>query len=260
MSSDKRVRYYSEFTDDFFDGEIKPLPENYKWVRDDMRSKIISKIVYAAAVVFGFFYGKFYLRLKVVGREKLKGYKKSGIFLFANHTQPVGDVFDPALVVFPKRIYTIASAANMSLPVIGKILPFLGALPLAGTVSGVKELSRAVKKRLSENACIVIYPEAHVWDWCTFIRPFPDSSFKFPIKENKPVFCATSVYTKSKFFKRPKMAVYIDGPFSADGEESVKAASKALRDTVLKTMTERSRLCDCEYVKYIRRENVKTDF
>ncbi len=247
----KKIRYFCEPTDDFFTAEIKPLSENYKWIREDIGSKILSSLTYAAAVVFGFFYARLYLRLKIVGRKKLKGYRKSGIFLFANHTQPVGDVFTPALAVFPKRIYTIASAANMSLPVIGKILPFLGALPLSGTASGIKQLNRAISCRLAQNACVVIYPEAHVWPWCSFIRPFPSTSFKLPVKESKPVFCATSVYTKSRLFKRPKATVYIDGPFFADDTIGIKAASIGLRDTVLNAMTKRSTLSDCEYIKYI---------
>ena len=247
-----RVRYYSSFNDDFFTAEAKPLPKDYRWIRTDPVSRVLSALCYLSALVFGFFYAKFVLRLKIKGAKKLRQCRKTGVFLYANHTQPIGDVFDPALMAFPKRIYTVAGAANMSLPVIGRLLPYLGALPLSGTLSGVRELSLAIEKRISQNACVVIYPEAHVWEYCSFIRPFPAASFKFPVKCKKPVFCATAVYNKSKLFKRPRMTVVIDGPFYIGEEGNAKEKAENLRDKVFGCMQERSLSGDAEYIKYVR--------
>ena len=249
-----RVRYYRSFEDDFFQsGETHTLPPDYKWIRKDIVSKILSAIIYTFAVIFSNVYCRFFLHVKVRGADKLRKHK-DGYFLYANHTQPIGDVFTPALVCFPKRIYTVVGAANMDLPVIGKILPFLGALPIPGSLKGMKEFNNAVQTRVNDGHPIIIYPEAHLWEYYTKIRPFSDVSFKYPVKSGKAVFSMPSTYQKRKFGKKPKTTVFIDGPFTPEGE-ALKEKTKSLKDAVFESMQKRSELSTCEYIKYIYTEN-----
>ena len=250
----RQKRYYNDFTDDFEQSANQnyTLPKFYKWVRTDAVSKFLSAAVYALAIVFSLFYCRLFLHMRVKNRKKLKGIKL-GCFIYGNHTQPIGDVFIPALCVFPKRIYTIVSTANYGIPFIGKILPYLGALPIAESLSGLKELNCAIDYRLSKNHPIVIYPEAHVWKYYTDIRPFPDTSFKFPVKFKKPCFAMTVTYRKSKVFKRPLTEVFIDGPFFAEGE-SAKEKAANLCGKVYMVMKERSKNSNCQYIEYIPKQ------
>ncbi len=248
-------RYYTDFTEDFDktkNQNIK-LDDDYKFIRKDFLSRFYSAFIYAVAVIFSYPYCRFFLHVKFEGRKKLKKFKNTGFFLYANHTQPVGDVFTPAHAAFPKRIYTIVSEANYGIPVIGKILPYLGALPILKSVSGIKKLTKSIETRIEEKKCIVIYPEAHVWDYCTFIRPFADTSFKFPAKLSVPVFSMTAVYKKSKVFKKPKAIYYIDGPFYPKGQ-SLKEKSESLKDQVFEKMTQRSKESNFKYIEYIKKE------
>lgn len=248
----KRVRRFSSLTDDFYNGgEGYSLPEDYKWVRTDWVSRALSAVIYGVALVVAVVYCRLFLHVRIKGAEKLKVAKGTGCFVYGNHTQPVGDVFIPALACFPKRIYTVVSPANMTLPVIGKILPYLGALPLPDSLSGMRQFTSAVEHRLEQNKCVVIYPEAHVWDYCTFIRPFTDAPFKYPVKFGKPVFCMTATYQKRRLGSRPLATVYIDGPFEADADRSERQRAVQLRDAVCDCMTERSRLSNCRYIEYI---------
>ncbi len=247
----KNVRYYNSFIDDFelsANQDFK-LPDDYKWVRNDLLSKFLSGLIYGLAVIFGGAYCKFFLHIKVRGRKNLKGVK-GGYFIYGNHTQPVGDVFIPALCVLPRRIFTVVSRANYGIPVIGKILPYLGALPIDESLRGMKELNRAMELRLKRRHPIVIYPEAHVWEYYTGIRPFSDTSFKFPIKQNVPAFAMTVTYKKPRFFKRPIMEVFIDGPFYPEGENA-KQKAEMLHNKVYTIMKERSCNSDFEYIKYV---------
>ncbi len=246
----QEVRFYNTFSDDFeqsADQNFK-LPESYKWVRTDIVSSFLSGLIYGLAVIFGGLYCKCFLHLKVRGRKNLKGIK-GGFYIYGNHTQPVGDVFIPALCVLPKRIYTVVSTANYGIRFIGRILPFLGALPIVNSIHGVKELNNAMEYRLEKGHPVVIYPEAHVWKYYTDIRPFPDTSFKFPVKFDKPVFSMTATYKKSKIFKKPVMEVFLDGPFYSVGN-SIKEKAENLRDEVFSVMKERSGNSDFEYIKY----------
>ena len=246
----KEIRYYESYGDDFEKSANQnfQLPENYKWVRNDLLSKFLSGLIYGLAVSLGGAYCRFFLHVRVKGRDKLKG-QKGGFFIYGNHTQPIGDVFIPAVCALPKRIYTVVGTANYGIPVVGKILPFLGALPIVDSLHGIKELNKAVKKRIEDGHPVVIYPEAHVWEYCTEIRPFPDTSFRFPVKLNKPAFAMTVTYKKSKFFKKPTAQVYLDGPFYPQGD-SDKEKTKNLHDAVVLAMQERSKKSDCQYIVY----------
>ena len=235
----KKVRYYSSFADDFEQSANQnfKLPNDYQWVRTDLVSMFLSGLIYGLAVIFGGAYCRFFLHMKVKGRKNLKSVK-GGFFIYGNHTQPVGDVFIPALCVLPKRIYTVVITANYGLPVIGRILPFLGAL----------------EQRLKKGHPIVIYPEAHVWEYYTDIRPFPNTSFKFPIKFDIPAFAMTVTYRKAKFFKRPIMEVYIDGPFYPQGDNTREKTAN-LHSEIRSIMLERSKNSNYKYVEYIKKEH-----
>ncbi len=245
----KKTQYYSTLTDDFFDdGQPHPLPQGYQWVRTGLRARLASSLVYGAAVVFGTFYCRLGLHFRIKGAKKLRKCN-SGFFLYGNHTQPVGDVVIPALACFPKRIYTVASPANLDLPVLGRALPYLGALPIEPSIRGMKELSGAIATRISQGHPVVIYPEAHVWPYYTGIRPFPATSFKFPEKLGAPVYAMTATYQKRRFGKKPKLTLYIDGPFRPEGE-GPKARAEHLRQQVAAAMDRRAAESNCEYIPY----------
>ncbi len=249
----ERIRYYSSFSDDFEQSAEQDfeLPRDYKYVRTDPLSRLLSAVIYAIALIFGSVYCRLFLHVKIIGRKKLKE-AGDGCFIYGNHTQPIGDVFIPALASFPKRIYTIASPANYGIPVIGKLLPYLGAIPTAGTVSALKELGRSVELRLSEGHPIVVYPEAHVWSYYTEIRPYADTVFRMSAKSDKPVYVMTTTYKSSRYHKKPRIKVFIDGPiYQKDG--TIRERSAALCNEVYRTMTERAAESDVSYIKYVQR-------
>ncbi len=250
-----KVYTYKDFNDDFFDdGKTHELPKDYKWIKTDLISKVKSVLVYSLAVLFGSLYCRLFLHIRIKNAKVLRSCK-SGFFLYGNHTQPVGDVFIPALCCFSKRIYTVVSPANFDIPVIGKILFPLGALPIPNSIKGMKDYNSAIAQRIEEKHPIIIYPEAHVWPYYIDIRPFTCVSFKYPEKYNVPTFVMTTTYQKRKIGKKPKMTVYINGPFSGSGNNA-KEKAEDLRNTVFNCMQENSKQSNYEYIKYESRENL----
>lgn len=254
-----KVRYYSDFTDDFEETKNQDfsLPDDYRWIKTGFFDRLASCLVYGIAVFLSFFYCKLVLRMKIIkcaDTSKLK----NGCFVYSNHTQPVGDVFIPAFCMFPKRIYTIVSPSNYGIPVIGKLLPYLGALPIPNSFSKLKELNLAIEERLKEGHPVIVFPEAHVWQYYKDIRPFPSTSFTYPVSYNVPALCMTVTYKKTRFFKRPKMLVYLDGPYYAEGETKKDRISN-LHNRIFSKMTERSSLSGCSYIEYIKKEPGKSE-
>ena len=250
--SKEKIRYYESFSDDFFQvGENYKLSDNYKWIKNGVGFKFLSALTYSLAIIFSNIYCRLFLHVKIVGAKNLRR-QKGGFFLYGNHTQPIGDVFNPALVCFPKRIYTVVGVANMHLPVIGKILPYLGALPIHDTLRGMKMFNSAVEERIKTGHPVIIYPEAHLWEYYTHIRPFSDTSFKYPVNLDVPVFCMTTTYQKRKFGNKPKITIYVDGPFDiCDG--SKKQRTSNLCEAVQTQMNERAKNSNCEYIHYIKK-------
>lgn len=247
-------RYYRSFSDDFIESPDQnySVTEDYPWVPQGLRGRLLSGLIYSAAFVISTVYCRLFLHARFRNARVLRKGAKNGAFIYANHTQPVGDVFNPALAAFPHRIYTVVSPANLALPVIGKILPFLGAIPIPDTVSGMKKFNETIALRLEQKRCITIFPEAHVWEYCTFIRPFPDASFKFPVKYGKPVFCLTATYQRQRFCRRPTLTIFTDGPFYPDSTLSPKEQAADLRGRVLECMQNRSKESNFDYIEYVQ--------
>lgn len=245
------VRYYKTYSDEYVESSNQDykLPVNYIWVHKNIVYRLFSFIIYGFACVFGCI-SRLILHISVKNRRILYSCRSTGYFLYGNHTQPVGDVFVPSQIVFPKRMYAIAGTANLGIPVIGKLLPLMGALPVPETLQGLKKFISAVNYRINENKCVVIYPEAHVWPFCSFLRPFPITSFRFPVITKKPSFCMTTTYQKRKVGKKPKITVYIDGPFWPDASLKQKEQQKKLCSQIYDCMVKRSRNSTYEYIQY----------
>lgn len=200
-----------------------------------------------------------YLKLvfhhKIVGRDKLKEVAKNGFFMYANHTNAGADALIPSMVAYPKDVFVIVHPNNVSMPVFGRITPHLGALPLPDDREATKNFLDAIGNTVREGHCLMIYPEAHIWPYYTKIRPFTDSSFRYPVQYELPVMCFTNTYQKRRFSKRPRIVTYVDGPFYPDNSLKGKDRKKVLRDQVYSAMTEKSKLNSVEVNRFIKKVN-----
>ena len=174
---DKRevIFYSDELNDDFSVKQIKPkrIDENYKYCNDSVFGKFAHLLWYR--IIFtpvAFFYNKVVFAHEIKGKNILKDFKGKGYFMYGNHTQAVGDAFMPNFINIPKRNYVVVHPANVSIPVLGRITPALGALPLPDDMRAYKSFMAAIEQRIREKKGIIIYPEAHVWPYYTKIRPF----------------------------------------------------------------------------------------
>ena len=248
----KRIRYYNSYEDDFVTSSKQDykLKDTYKWIHKNIFYIILSYILYWIIFVIAFIYSKLILKVKVRNKKVLKGYKS--YYLYGNHTQEIGDIFDIPSITFPKRPYYICSPSNLGIPILGKLLPFVGALPIPSSIDKMKEYKEAIHKR-DKNHPIIIYPEAHVWPYCTFIRDFPSTSFHFPVEGNIPVFVMTRVYKKNKRNKL-RIEIIIDGPFNIKENLSKKENIQYLRDIVYETMVKRSSESNYQYIEYKKKE------
>jgi len=242
--------YYTDEANDEFSGVVRDnivVDENFPYVHKNIFWNIAAFIVHRIIITpVAFAVRRFQFHQKLIGKKKLKGYKGKYI-IYGNHTQIPGDGFLPPTFIFPRKPYFVVSPANIALKGTANLVMMLGAIPTPTTLKGLRKFEEGLKYQLNHHHPIVVYPEAHIWPYYTKIRDFKSTSFKYPIKFDVPAFCFTNTYIKRKFFKRPKMVTYIDGPFYPNKELTGKACEQELRDRVYKTMVERAKNSTYEY-------------
>ena len=245
----KKVYYYEDFNTDVVQSKNQEinLKDNYVWIHKSLLYKILSYLLYSIFFIFSIIYSKLILKVTIKNRKILKG--KKNYYLYINHTQQMGDAFIPPLITRYKRPYFIVNKANLGIPILGKILPLLGAIVIPDKIHDMIKFKESLLY-YGSNHPVIIYPEAHVWPYYTKIRPFNKGSFQLAIENKKTIFCATTTYQKSKYFKRPRITIYIDGPFNYDESLSKKDNTKLLEQVVHEQMEKRAKNSDIEYVIY----------
>ena len=251
---EQEIYYYSdELNDEFSGSHIIPrvIDEKYKYLHKNIFWNLAHFLVQnVLSVPIKLLYAKLKFRIKYIGKEKLKKYKKEGYFVYANHTQVFADTFLTSNVIYPKRNYLIVNPENVSMKFLGNFVQMFGAIPIPTGRDGMKNFLTAIKYHIQKGHSITIYPEAHIWPYYTKIRPFKSVSFKYPIELDKPVFCITNTYQK-RGKNKVKITSYIDGPFLVNKDlETKQEQKKDLRNRVYNQMVERSKNSNFEFIKY----------
>lgn len=252
--SKQKIFYYDEITDDFMETKKQnyELPDDYEYMPKGLWFKIKSVVCYFIAKLFASIYCRLVLHVTIKNKHILKEIKGTGYFIYGNHSNPLSDVFTPALAS-DRRIYTICSPANFGIPIIGNLLTELGGIPLGKNEKQKKEFRECIDERIYQNKCVVIYPEAHLWPYYTDVREFSNKSFKYPAELKKPVVCMTTTYQKRKKGQKPKITVYLDGPFYPNNRLSIEENKEKLRNDTYKTMKRRVKNTNYKEYKYIKR-------
>ncbi len=235
----KRTIYYTDpLTDDFARTHIhtKEVGADFPFVHRSFLWNFFAKaLYYCIAVPIVFLISKVYLGLKYENRRVLRQLRNTGYFLYGNHTRML-DAFLPAMTAFPKKAYVISNPDAVSLPFLQTLVTMLGVIPIPNKFSGMRQFLSSVQQRYRENNVIAIFPEAHIWPFYTGIRPFSDTSFRYPEKLGAPVVAMVTTYRRrrglGRLLRRPGMTITLSEPFYPDAALSAREAQQKLRDQV----------------------------
>ena len=134
----------------------------------------------------------------------------------------------------------------------------LGAIPIPQERKAIPLFCSAVETRATEAHCISIFPEAHMWNYCTFVRPFHFGSFRYPVSYEKPVVAVAVTYQQRRipFLRHPRRTVFISDPIYPDKTLSPKEAQRKLSNEVEAFINEKvSRYSTYKYYDYIKTES-----
>ena len=252
----ERTIYYSDLLNDDFAGtdiNTAELPDDYRYFpKTAIRRSFAGGLNFAVSPIILLLQQTVYGE-KIVGRKKLKGYRKDGFYLYGNHTRSMGDAYCPNLLAFPKKAYIVASADTFSIKGIRRFVEDLGGIALPNNPKCFKNYSQAMKTHAEKGHIIALYPEAHIWPQYTGIRPFKASALHYPAESGKPVFTFTTTWQKRKLLPGARTVVYVDGPFMPDMDLPMDKRKEALRNAAYEAMTERAKNSNYEKIHYVYR-------
>ena len=253
----KRIIYYdNEMEDEFSQAEITPrkIDGSYKYLGGPLRGLGRGLLYYVVAKPLAYAFLKLKYGHKIVNKECMKEAKKRGCFMYGNHTNAIADALIPTMLTHPKGAYVIVHPNNVSMPVLGRITPCLGALPLPDDKEAGRNFNFAMDKLMRRCSNIAIYPEAHIWPYYTGIRNFGDASFRYPVKYKALVYTFTNTYQRRIYRKTPRIVTYVDGPFYPEQSLSVKEQRLRLHRQAMESMKMHSRKSNIDIIKYVKRE------
>ena len=233
----KRVIYYRDAANEDYAGtdiDTKSVGADFPFAPIGAIWKFFAFIAYyviAAPLVF--FYCYVFCGFRVKNRKAIRKIRKTGFFLYANHSH-FTDAFLAPIAAFPKRAYVIVGPDTVSIKGLRNFVQMVGAIPIPDVFSGMPSFLNAIRLRIEENCCISVFPEAHMWNYCTFLRPLKSGSFRYPIHLGVPSVAVAVTYQQRKlpFLKKPRRTVFISDPFYPDGSLPQKEAQRKLQDEV----------------------------
>ncbi len=250
--------YYTDARNDEFSTAVitpKPIDEHWDYAPDTRAWKWKHFFAYRiCATPIAWLYTKLTLFHTVRNRRVLRQAKGTGYFVYGNHTQEIADAFIPTIALFPREVSVIVHPNNVSMPFLGRITPYLGALPLPSNMKAMRNFLDAIKLRIHQKHAIMIYPEAHIWPFYTGIRSFPATSMKYPAELGVPSFAMTTTYRRLPFRAKPRAVTYLDGPFYPDMSLPLRQRADKLRDEIYNAMLARTKENTCEYIRYCQKE------
>jgi len=260
MKQKEIIYYKDELNEEFSTAKIVPrkIDENYKYIHKSVIWNAIAFLLQnVLSVPIKFLYAKIKFKIKYVGKEKLKPYKKQGYFIYGNHTQIFADTFITSNTNYPKKNFFIVNPENVSMKFLGNVVEMLGAIPIPSNKEAMKNFLEVIEKRIKDGNSVTIFPEAHIWPYYTKIRPFKTVSFKYPVQLNVPTFSVINTYQSyGKNNDKVRIVTYVDGPFFPDDEcKTMKEKQQNLRDKVYKKMVERGQNSNIEVIKYVKKED-----
>lgn len=263
MKQGEVIYYRDEVNDDFAGNDINAVKvtKDFPFLRKGALWKIAAFIAYyliAWPIVWLilFAFSGYSVKNRRAMRKLVKTSRK-GFFIFANHTGWT-DAFLAPVLTWPRKAHVLVSPDTVSIKGLRAVVQMLGAIPVPTERDAFPPFMEAIDAHINAGDPVMIFPEAHIWPYCTFVRDFKAGSFRYPVNNGVPAIAVCTTYTRHRgllrFLKSPRRVVYISEPFFPDASLPSPEAKMKLRNEVYawlkKTAGEHS---DYEYVKYAKR-------
>lgn len=253
----KIQEYSNEFEDDFAPSsklKSKKLPSNYVYANKGFFYRFLSfNFYYFLAMPVTWLIAKIMRGFKVKNRKVLKKVRKTGYFLYGNHTSS----FDPIVFMLVngfRRPNIISGRELVNTKIIAPLVKMLGAIPLPDSAYHRRNFDSCLQYRaIEQKRPIIVFPEAHIWEYATKIRTLRPSTFRFPVDLNLPIITATTTWRKPRlFFKKTRMTITLSEPIYPHKKLTKFQNYEYMCEEVRKVMVDiTSNSNNYEYIRYV---------
>lgn len=173
----------------------------------------------AVSNVFLRAYLKCFHRVKVVGRENLRGLKHTGVVVVSNHVHTLDIQMISTFLFGMRRVHWLTLARNFDLN-LRFFIRNSGGVPIPEDHDNKKRCFSEMQQMLKENGVLHICPEGSLVDLCGTIRPFKVGAFRFAAENQVPLLPVTLRFEeknkKGKPYKFPRFIIDVAPPIYAD--------------------------------------------
>lgn len=188
---------------------------NLKWYRS-----FFSRIaVFLVLLIVKIFVAPVFFGFRVKNKKILKAAKKekTGYIFISNHIHPM-DAFLSGSAILTKRVYYTMLMTNLGLPIVGKLLKFLGGAPIPQSRQFLRDFREQMRTALGKGAWIAVYPESVLKPYYEHIRPFERGAIRFALDNDVDILPMVFVLRKPKgiyrlYKRKPVLHLHILEPY-----------------------------------------------
>lgn len=194
----------------------------------------LSKAFYFTVVPILIVFNKAYLRAKIKNKKNLKKLK-GGAVIVSNHVHMLDSVLS-GFVAFPKSVTFTSIKSNFKMPVVGKIVKGLGAIPIPMTFTENRVFFNELSKKVRNGKYVHFYPEGHLIEGDEQLREFKRGAFKLAVESSSPIVPIRINFIEKKNRKRKRMVVNVGKPIYPNLIISPNAAIDTLKEQTEQAM------------------------
>ncbi|MGN0771247.1 MAG: glycosyltransferase [Christensenellales bacterium] len=198
-------------------------------------------LYYLVGIPVFYLFCSIYLGLRIKGRKNLKKAKGKGVVSISNHVHLL-DCAMNALALWPRRIQFTVLYESFNMPVAGKMLKFLGAVPTPQNVAEARVFKHEINTLLKDDKTVHIYAEAHLVNYYAGIREFNKGAFKIACDSQVPIIPIVISWRKRRglyklcFTSKPCATITVGEPIYPNLQLFSKEMYKDIEERTTKAM------------------------
>jgi len=166
---------------------------------------------------------------------------KGGGVLVSNHVHTLDSAMN-GLAAFPRKPVYTGLKANFKLPVAGFLVNILGTVPVPETPDEMKVFFHELQKQVHAGRLVHFFPEAHLIEFYSTLRPFKNGAFQVAKEAMVPVIPIGISFRDKKgifpLFSKKRILIKVGNPIQPDLFELKKPGIETLSDAAFRSMQE----------------------
>lgn len=158
---------------------------NYKYIENSPVTSVFRVFIRGIIILIFPPFFKLIYGYRVYGKENLPK-RGTGFVVVSTHVHYLDCIMIGCLLKL-RPTYYISQKSNLKIPVAGRLIKKLRALPLPDTTNGYRKLINSTSQIIEDNGVIVIYPEGSIEHHCDKIREFKRGAFHCAVKSSAHV-------------------------------------------------------------------------